>query len=188
MTRKILIWSVFILFSILLLIGALNRTLVKLADTRGTDGERGNVNRTVAAETAMTSTDSANPVAGAAPVVTPGMAAENGAVLESQSADQESEKHAARVPIVQNGRVDFLKRNNATLVLDDARVVNFSGRGWRYAQSLGFSIQTGDVLAFDGYEEQGTIKIKSLTNLRNGQSVVLRDESGHPLWEEGEDG
>jgi hypothetical protein len=187
MVRKLLIWGIYILFTVLLLIGALNRTLVKLAANNGADGVRGNGNPTGIATTALVPSTPDTITVATTPVVVTATAAKNQVLVENKSDGQESEKLSLRIQVIQNGQVDSLKRNNATLVLDDSRQVNFAGRGWRYAKSLGFSIQAGDQLAFEGYEEEGTIKIKSLINLRTGQKVILRDEAGHPLWDGGDE-
>jgi len=187
MVKKLLIWSVYILFATLLLIGALNRTLVKLAGNNGTEGVRGNGNRTSITSSELEPNSPDTITAAATPDVATAVASKGQGLEENKSDGQENEKLASRIQVVQNGQVALLKRNSATLVLDDSRQVNFAGRGWRYAQSLGFTIQVDDKLLFEGYEEEGTIKIKSLTNLRTGQKVTLRDKDGHPLWDGGDE-
>ena len=48
-----------------------------------------------------------------------------------------------------------------------------------------FAISVGDELEVTGYYEDGEFKACTVTNVTTGESIVLRDESGHPMWAEG---
>lgn len=86
--------------------------------------------------------------------------------------------------ITLTGWVATIRQGRVTLMTDTNQPIELSGRSWRYAQSLGFTLQAGDRLSIEGFNENGVFKIASLTNLSNGSSVRLRDASGHPLWNE----
>jgi hypothetical protein len=56
------------------------------------------------------------------------------------------------------------------------------GRGWRFAQELGFSAHVGDQVILRGFYEDGDFEVGHIADATNGQSVSLREESGRPLW------
>ena len=68
------------------------------------------------------------------------------------------------------------------LVLSDMDSMLIEGQTWRYAQELGFSAQAGDQASVFGYLEDGEFKVGALENASGGQTVVLRDPSGRPVW------
>jgi len=47
---------------------------------------------------------------------------------------------------------------------------------------LGFSTQVSDTLWLEGFYEGNQFEIMRMTNLETNQSIFLRDETGHPLW------
>ena len=52
-----------------------------------------------------------------------------------------------------------------------------------YWEAQGLSLVAGDEVVVAGhYEEDGTLSASSVTLVATGQTVVLRDESGRPLW------
>jgi hypothetical protein len=51
-----------------------------------------------------------------------------------------------------------------------------------YRDSLGFIVEVGDELTVTGFTEDGEFKAGSVENLTSGQSIVLRDETGRPMW------
>lgn len=61
-------------------------------------------------------------------------------------------------------------------------IVTFEGRPLSFALEQGFSLQLGDAVAVDGFDEDGEFKIGKVTNLGNAASVTLRDASGRPGW------
>jgi len=58
-------------------------------------------------------------------------------------------------------------------------------RPWRFAKEQGFAPQVGDHVTLDSFYENGEFEIACITDLTNGQTVYLRDETGHPLWASG---
>ena len=61
-------------------------------------------------------------------------------------------------------------------------IVTFEGRPLSFALEQGFSLQLGNAVAVDGFDEDGEFKIGQVTNLGNEASVTLRDASGRPGW------
>jgi len=55
-------------------------------------------------------------------------------------------------------------------------------RPWWFAQEAGAEIQPDDEIALTGFYEDGEFEVGQLENLRSGQVVNIREESGRPLW------
>ena len=60
--------------------------------------------------------------------------------------------------------------------------VTVENRGWWYAQEQGFAAQIGDELVLTGFYENEDFEVGQIENLTNGQTVILRDETGRPMW------
>jgi hypothetical protein len=56
------------------------------------------------------------------------------------------------------------------------------GRSWRFANDMGFQAQAGDSIAMSGFYEDGEWKTTEIENLSNGTSLILRSDSGRPMW------
>ncbi|MCG2786278.1 MAG: hypothetical protein L6461_14370 [Anaerolineae bacterium] len=156
MLKKFFTWGLYLAFVAFLVVGGINRTFVKFETSL--PAQRGNANA-----------DSAN--FGANPEV-------------SKSA--EHDEHADGEPkalMILTGQVETVRQGRVTVMTESNEPFELAGRSWRYAQSLGFSVQVGDLLSFEGFDEEGSFKIVSLMNITNGKSAQVRDVSGHPLWE-----
>jgi hypothetical protein len=46
----------------------------------------------------------------------------------------------------------------------------------------GFSMEIGDEVSVIGFHEDGEFKAGTVKNLTSGESIVLRDHAGHPMW------
>jgi len=55
-------------------------------------------------------------------------------------------------------------------------------RPWWFAQEAGAEVQAGDEIVLTGFYEDGEFEVGQLENLRSGQVVNIREESGRPLW------
>jgi hypothetical protein len=51
-----------------------------------------------------------------------------------------------------------------------------------YRESQGFALEVGDRVKVSGYWEDGEFKAMQVENLDTGDSIVLRDLSGRPMW------
>jgi hypothetical protein len=156
MLKKFFTWGLYLAFVVFLVVGGINRTFIKL-------------------ET------SAPALLGNANVASPNLGA-NSEVSKSAEHD-DHDNGEPKVLITLNGRVETVRQGRVTVITESNEPFELAGRSWRYARSLGFSVQVGDVLSFEGFDEGGSFKIVSLKNISNGQSAQIRDVSGHPLWE-----
>ncbi len=74
-------------------------------------------------------------------------------------------------------------QTDALLVkLDDGSSVEIVDRAWRFALQSGFDAHPGDALTLVGFYENEDFEVVKLTNQSTGQTTVVRDESGRPLW------
>jgi hypothetical protein len=55
-------------------------------------------------------------------------------------------------------------------------------RPWWFAQEQGVEVQPGDGIVLTGFYEDGEFEVGEIKNLRSGQVVEIREESGRPLW------
>jgi uncharacterized protein YdeI (BOF family) len=77
-----------------------------------------------------------------------------------------------------------------TSVDPDALVIQGSGgeevvvenRPWWFAQEQGFSSQVGDQVTVRGFYDEDLFEAGEIADATNGQSVVIRDENGRPMW------
>ena len=102
----------------------------------------------------------------------------------SVSHEEAGDEDTPKTMIVLTGQAETVRQGRVTVMTDANQPLELAGRSWRYAQSLGFTVQAGDRLTLEGFDENGDFKIANLTNLSNGRHVQLRDASGHPLWNE----
>jgi hypothetical protein len=159
MLKKIALWSLYAALVALLLAGAIYRTSVKLGDgeqeqNQGS-GSQGNAN-------GQTNLDPSVDVPGE--------------TIEEHASENVQERSVA------DGQVVEISNRGISIQLSNGELFEISGRAWRYAQGLGFSIQVGDAIWLEGYAGDGGFEAALITNLDTGQSVVLRDENGYPLW------
>jgi len=61
-------------------------------------------------------------------------------------------------------------------------IVQVEGMPWSFAQGQGFAARPGDQVKLVGFYEDGELKVARLTNMSTGQTVLLRDEGGRPMW------
>jgi hypothetical protein len=60
--------------------------------------------------------------------------------------------------------------------------VTMENRPWWFAQEQGFSAQVGDQVTLIGFYEGGDLEVGQIDDTTNGQTVLVRDENGRPLW------
>ncbi len=68
------------------------------------------------------------------------------------------------------------------VVMDSGETMNVAGRAWRFALEQGFDPRSGNQVVLQGFFEYDEFETAEINNLSTGQVVVLRDESGRPLW------
>lgn len=84
--------------------------------------------------------------------------------------------------VTYEGAVVALDDEMLTVRLDDGERLAIEGRSWSYAQEQGLVAGIGDRLALMGFYEGDTLQIGQIDNITTGQTVVLREQSGRPLW------
>jgi hypothetical protein len=81
-----------------------------------------------------------------------------------------------------SGVVDSLD-GSEMLLLGDMGETTAVGLGRSsYWESLGVALQPGDAVVVVGHLEDGELEAQTLTMVATGQTVVLRDASGRPMW------
>ncbi len=68
------------------------------------------------------------------------------------------------------------------VIVSDAGEEIMVGTGPGYMEAQGFSLQAGEAVELQGFWEDGELKATQVTRLRDGQTITLRDEAGHPEW------
>jgi hypothetical protein len=90
----------------------------------------------------------------------------------------------AEVGVWQEITGNVLSVDTAALIIQTSagEEVEVTGRSWRFAQEQGFTAQADDVLTLVGFYEGDEFEVGRMDHLSSGQSVVLRDENGRPMW------
>jgi co-chaperonin GroES (HSP10) len=52
----------------------------------------------------------------------------------------------------------------------------------RYREEARFTVNVGDEIVVSGYMENEEFKAGTVENRTTGKTIVLRDETGHPVW------
>jgi hypothetical protein len=60
--------------------------------------------------------------------------------------------------------------------------VTMENRPWWFAQEQGFSAQVGDQVTLIGFYEGDRFEVGQMDDITKGQTVLVRDENGRPLW------
>ncbi|MBL7062634.1 MAG: hypothetical protein ISS49_00315 [Anaerolineae bacterium] len=71
--------------------------------------------------------------------------------------------------------------NEITLQTAEGDVLVGLGQAW-YREDTGFALQVGDEVSVTGFHEDGEFKAGSVENLTTGETLVLRGETGRPMW------
>ena len=56
------------------------------------------------------------------------------------------------------------------------------GRPWSFAQQLGFWAEAGDEVMLLGFYEGDEFEVGQIDDQTTGQTVVIREVGGRPLW------
>jgi hypothetical protein len=159
--KKILLWTVYGAFVVVLILGAANRSSLILND----GNEEQNAN-------ARNSENAANGNG-------------NGQQERAQETG-DSETHTDKANdhewVTLEGVVLTIVNREMVIQIGDGQQIGVARRAWRFAQEQGFTPQIGDTIAVTGFIEDGAFAAAQIANLTNGQAATLRDENGHPLW------
>ena len=185
MLKKIIFWTLYLIFVGGLIWGAINRT----SSTLETDDKNSNTNLVteiigLVFKTATPPSENNQDLGIAEPtkeidslmLATATIPSENHQDLESANTSEHTWE-------ILNGQISVLSNRGATLTLENGSTLSINPRSWRFAQDQGLQAQLGDTLLLTGfYEEEGKFEIAHLRNLNNGTVAQIRDEDGHPLW------
>jgi hypothetical protein len=81
-----------------------------------------------------------------------------------------------------SGVVTGVDASVLTVQLDNGELVEMSGRPWTFAQEQGFAAEVGDRVTVVGFYEGDELEVGQIDNVSTSLSVVIREESGRPLW------
>jgi len=87
------------------------------------------------------------------------------------------------------GAVDWETVTGHVTVVDSEMIVQTAegevvvglGQAW-YREEAGFVLSVGDEVSVIGFYEDGEFKAGMIENLSTGETIVLRDETGRPMW------
>jgi len=68
-----------------------------------------------------------------------------------------------------------------TMETADGTVLVGLGQSW-YREQAGFTLLVGDEVVVTGFYEDGEFKAGTIENQTTGKTLVLRDETGRPIW------
>jgi len=68
------------------------------------------------------------------------------------------------------------------IVVTEAGEEVMVGTGPGYMEAQGFVLQEGETVRMQGFWENDEFKAAQVTRLRDGATIVLRDQSGRPAW------
>lgn len=154
--RKYLLIVLFIGLVIILVVGGINRTLAQAG----------------------------TPLLGNTNVENNGYGAGNKNNEANSSAHGEGNLFSTAIePIIVEGIILETSAHGLELRSADGEMIEITGRGWRYAQEQGFSVQKGDHLKLETFTENNErLEIISMENLDNQMQVTLRGNNGEPIW------
>lgn len=110
----------------------------------------------------------------------PGNSGSRGAGTAGESKGS-GESYAATEWIAVTGEVTAFVEDELTIQTADGEVVMHLGPEW-YWEVEGIALNLGDEVEVTGFYEGDEFEVAGIENLTTGESVVLRDDSGRPMW------
>jgi len=80
------------------------------------------------------------------------------------------------------GTVVSVNEEALVLKLQDGQDMIFECRAWTYAQELGFTTDIGHELILHGFYEDGEFEVGGFEDLTSQLYTMVREESGRPFW------
>jgi hypothetical protein len=80
------------------------------------------------------------------------------------------------------GAVVSVDKDALVVQIDSGAQVIVDGRAWSFAREQEFSAEVGDQVTLVGFYEDGDFEVGQIDDLTNGQTALLRDEDGRPMW------
>ena len=191
-----IIWGVLLTFAaVILVVGAVNRTIAKSStgvETSEQAGYQHGQSRDTIEEGAANGQGygarnrSEDGNAGEAAAVQGNGRRSGGRQLEQAGAGngQAVRDPQAEIGELENmqGTVESVDTERLVLLVDDTQSLEIANRAWLFAQENGFAADPGDTVAVSGFYDGDHFEPVTVTNLTSGLEVQLREESGRPLW------
>ena len=98
----------------------------------------------------------------------------------SEATGDQTEEVKDWLPI--QGTVLSVSEEEMVVELTGGEQIIVEGRAWSFSQESGFVVNTGDQIQLTGFFEEGDFEVGGMKNITTGDAVVLREESGRPLW------
>jgi hypothetical protein len=184
MLKKMVKWMIFTGVVGLLIFGAVNRTSAKLAqeplaeqrylnESRGNSGgsgrdQVGDGGEQTGYQGGQNQTDDQNQR----------LRSEDGTETKLYSRAEEEEHVWATLA----GEVISVNSELMGVLVSENELIEIEGRAWQLALEGGFAPEVGDSLDIIGFYEDAEFEAAEIRNLRSGQMIQLRDDTGRPLW------
>jgi hypothetical protein len=97
---------------------------------------------------------------------------------------QESSRQEPQAEIADWQTVEgiVVETDELVIQLDSGKNLQIGLGPSHYRDSQGFALSAGERVQVDGYLEDGEFKAAKVVKLDSGESIVLRDPSGRPMW------
>jgi hypothetical protein len=86
------------------------------------------------------------------------------------------------------GAVVSVDMDTLLVELGSGEQVSMENRAWWFALEQGFSVQAGDQVILSGFYKGEDLEVGRIENLTSGQSVLIREQGGRPMWAGANDG
>jgi hypothetical protein len=171
MWKKVILGTLFVGLIGVLITGAIIRTMDKTAQSSGEHQQgqgqgRGNSGNVTVANTSGQGQSNGN-----------GGHGRGQAASEDQTGQATVEEWVTLQGAVQDSGEDAL-----TIQLDNGEQLVVEGRPWSFAQEEAFTAETGDQITLNGFYEDDMFEVGQIENITGAQTVLLRDETGRPMW------
>jgi len=90
--------------------------------------------------------------------------------------------------ITTTGVVESVASDVWVITLEDGSVLELDRRTLSYITEQGFTVNPGDTLILTGFYDDGIFEIGQVKDLTTGDSTLVRDDDGRPLWSGGRRG
>jgi hypothetical protein len=74
--------------------------------------------------------------------------------------------------------------SNSVLAVEmaDGDQITIERRAWRFVQARGFSTEVGHEVTLVGFYDGASFEVGQISDVLTGATVLVRDDSGRPLW------
>lgn len=98
-----------------------------------------------------------------------------------QGAASEGADHPLETWTTIAGTVVAFGGGDLTVQTDEGQLTVNLGPEW-YVEATGINLQAGDEIEISGFEEDGVFQVTRIVDQASGETLLLRDETGRPLW------